>query len=405
MSPRGFRLSAVGRPDDFMPAPPTTSTPLTINVDGGPQSMLGAALLAARTASGLDHAAEALLFLALPTPLDGDAAAAIFQAVRLGKTLRLALDDVSPALFSGEIVAVTQDLRADLPPRLEITAQDRLAALGRATVTCAYHDQTPLEALRAVAARHQLALAGEVNHGGSRQASVQAGESDLAFVRRLALELDAGVVADGSGGLRLVRRGAAGAPRHRLVLGETLLALRLVADATLLPETLTVQGWDPQIQQPLRAAQVSPTVAAPPLETTHRGQVFVADPSLAQEAAVAARLRALLASASRRSVIASGTCSGAVPLRPGDVVAVEGVGPQAAGSYLIERASHVFRLEGGWQTAFVASRQPPVSQEREAPNADRDPGHPGRGAPVRHPRVQPARPVAGLPGIPRRPGG
>ena len=305
-------------------------------------------------------------------------------------------------LFSGEIVAVTQDLRADLPPRLEITAQDRLAALGRATVTCAYHDQTPLEALRAVAARHQLALTGEIGDGGRRQAIVQAGESDLAFVRRLALELDVGIVADEAGGLRLVHRGAAGAPRHRLVLGETLLALRLVADATLLPETLTVQGWDPQTQQPLTAVQVSPTGAAPPLETTHRGQVLVADPSLAQEAAVAARLRALVADADRRSVIATGTCSCAVPLRPGDAVAVDGVGPEAAGSYVIERASHVFSLEEGWQTAFVAGRPPPDSQEREAPNADRDPGNPGRVAPVRGPRVQSARPVAGIPSIPRR---
>jgi phage protein D len=375
---------------------------MAIEVDGTPQPMLVAGLLAARTACGLDHAAEALLVLAMPTPLDGDAAAAIFEAVRLGRTLRLALDDDPPALFSGEIVAVAQELRAHLPPRLEITAQDRLAALGRATVTRAYHDQTLLEALHAVAARHQLALTGEIGDGGRREAIVQAGESDLAFVRRLALELDVGIVAEEAGGLRLVHRGAAGAPRHRLVLGETLLALRLVADATLLPESLTVQGWDPQTQQPVTAVQVTPSVGARPPGTTSRGQVYLADPSLAQEAAVAAQLRALVADAARRSAIATGTCSGAVPLRPGDAVAVEGVGPEAAGSYVIERASHVFSLEEGWQTAFVASRPPPDSQERETPNADRDPGTPGRVAPVRGPRVQPARPVAGIPGIPRR---
>jgi phage protein D len=387
-----------------MPAPSITIATMTIEVDGRPQPMLAAGLLAARMACGLDHAAEALLFLALPTPLDGEAAASVFEAVRLGRTLRLGLGEAVPALFSGEVVAVTQDLRADRAPRLEITAQDGLAALGGATVTRAYHDQTPLEVIRGVAVRHQLVLDGEIGDGGLREVIVQAGESDLAFVRRLALELDAGVVADEAGGLRLVRRGAAGAPRHRLVLGETLLALRLVASATLLPESLTVQGWDPQAQQPLTAVQVTPSVGARPPGTTSRGQVHLADPSLAQETAVAARLRALVADGNRRSVIATGTCSGAITLRPGDAVAVEGVGPEAAGSYLIERASHVFSLKGGWQTSFVASRPPPDSQEREAPNADRDPGNPDRVAPVRGPRGQPARPAPRIPGIRRRPG-
>jgi hypothetical protein len=215
MSPRGFHYAAVGPPEGPMPAPSITSAAMTIEVDGGPHPMLVAGLLAARMACGLDHAAEALLVLDLPTPLDGDAAAAMFEAVRLGRTLQFGVGETAPALFSGEIVAVTQDLRADLPPRLEIVAQDQLAALGRTTVSCAYHDQTPLDALRAVAARHQLALTGEIGDGGRRQAIVQAGESDLAFVRRLALELDVGIVADEAGNLRPVRRRAGSCSARR----------------------------------------------------------------------------------------------------------------------------------------------------------------------------------------------
>ena len=190
----------------------TARDTMSIEVDGRPQPMLVAGLLAARMACGFDHAAEALIVLDLPTPLDGEAAAAVLEAVRLGRTVRLGLGDASPAFFSGEIVAVTQDLRADRAPRLEIAAQDHLAALGRTTVTRAYHDQTPLEAIRAVAARHQPSLAGDIGDGGRREAIVQAGESDLDFIRRLARELDVGLVADEAGGLRLVRRGAAAAP-------------------------------------------------------------------------------------------------------------------------------------------------------------------------------------------------
>jgi phage protein D len=251
-------------------------------------------------------------------------------------------------------------------------------------------------------------VTGDVVDGPPRETAVQAGESDLAFIRRLALELDAAVIADGNG-LRLLRRSAADAPLHRLMLGDTLRALRFMADATALPERLTVQGWDPRTQQALTAHRTTPSVFSPPLQTAAGGRVLVADAALTQAAAVTSRLEALLATRTRRPVTAFGSCAGAVPLQPGDSAAIAGVGPWASGTYTIDAVSHDFSLEEGWQTAFLASLPPPdpVRPEpvrREAPNADRDTRNPPRPDVVRQPAVPTGRPSPSRPAPPRRPG-
>jgi phage protein D len=378
---------------------------VTITVDGRPQPMLAAQLVAASAAGGLAQAATAELVLALPPPLDGDAAASIFATARLGATLRLTVDPDSPALFTGEINALTQDFRADRSPRLEIHAEDRLATLGRTMASGAHHDQTPLAAIRAVVHRHGFRLTGEVVDGDRREVIVQAAESDLAFIRRLAAELDAAVLADDNAALRLVDRSTTPEPQHRLAIGETLLAFRLTADAAALPGTLTMLGWNPWTQQLLRVTRDLPQVVAPPLETTPRGEVLMADPSLAHEAQMAARLRAFLSSANRRSVIATGTCSAAVPLRGGDVVAIDGVGPRAAGAYRIEWARHDFSMDDGWRTSFVASRPMPATGQRGVADADRHAGDSARPDPLPRPPLRPVGPIAGTPGLIRRPGG
>ena len=391
-----------------MPAQPILSVRPTVEIDGTPQPLLADALISAKLEQGLDHAAEAMLVFTMPTPLGEAPAAAVIETARPGRLLRFGLDTGSPALFAGEIVAVTQDLRGDRPPRLEIVAQDRLADLERTTLTTAYLDRTPLGVIQAVADRHQLQLTGDVSDGPPRETTVQAGESDLALIRRLALELDAAVVADGTG-LRLLRRSTAGAPLHRLVLGETLRALRFTADATALPERLTVQGWDPGTQETLIANRATPTVFSPPLQTPARGEDLVADAALTRAAAVTTRLQALLATRMRRPVTATGTCAGAVPLQPGHRAAMAGVGPWASGTYTIEAVSHVFSLEEGWQTAFFASLPPPDPVRpdpvrREAPNADRDTRNPPRPDVVRQPAVPTGRPSPSRRAPPRRPG-
>lgn len=378
---------------------------VTIMIGGRPQPILAAHLVAASATGGLDQAGTARLVLALQPPLDGEAAATIVATARLGATLRLAANGASPALFTGEITALTEDFRADRPPRLEIDAEDRLGILARTIATGAHRDHTPLMAIRAVAQRHGWPLAGDVADGEVRDVIVQAAESDLAFIRRLAAELDAAVLADDDAGLRLVHRSTATEPQHRFALGETLLAFRLTADATALPGTLTVLGWNPWTQQPLRVTRHLPHAVAPPLETTPRGEVIMADPSLAHAAQGAARLRALLASANRRSVIATGTCSVAVPLRGGDAIAIDGVGPRAGGAYRIEWACHDFSMEDGWRTGFVASRPMPATGQRGDADADRHSREPARPGPLPQPPRRPVRPIGGTPDIVRRPGG
>lgn len=386
-----------------MPLQSLTSVLPTIEIDGMPQPSFTAALVSASIEHGLDQPARATLVLALPPPLDSEAATAIVETARISSDLRLTLPSPALPLFQGTIVQVAHDLAADHPPRLEVTAVDALAALDYANATVVYPALTPVEIVRAVAARNGLQVTSEVDDGPERPQTVQAGETDLAFLQRLALALDAGILADGSQ-LRLVRRTSTAAGEQRLVLGENLHRLRVTADATALPRLLGVRGWSPDTQEAVGATRTTPKLPRLPAfdaAPATIGAVHLDDPALSDQPAVTARSAAAHALGLRRLVTATGLVSGQLSLRPGATATLDGVGSHAAGDYTIMQLSRTFDTAQGWQTAFTASRQWPDPSRREPPHADRRPGTPARPAPARRPdpRLLPERPLP-----PRRPG-
>jgi phage protein D len=268
--------------------------------------------------------------------------------------------DDSVPVFSGRISALEAQFGLGGPPRLTVFAEDGMASLRLARRSRVFEDMSAGDVCARVAQDHGLTLAGDTGFGQT-QDWAQVGETDLAFVRRLARRHDRALRLDGRD-LHVGRSVDAGAEPIALHIERDLASLRLLADLAHQCTGVRVTGFD------VAAGEAFDEVATEPGPAAGRGR---RGPALRQETfgeredllshlsartarEASALVQAALDARAARWVVAQGKAIGQPRLRVGADVDLQGAGPRFSNVYAVTCCEHRFTLATGYETDFEA---------------------------------------------------
>jgi phage protein D len=291
--------------------------------------------------------------------------------VDFGRRLKVearALESDPVRIFDGIIYGLGGRGSSSGPRLREGTALDALQPLQMTRRSRSLHDLTPCEAFRLTAADHGLST--DLNLPGSvRDVIVQGKETDLAFLQRLAREVDGEFWVEGS---RLLARAAEDRPGERLTLSAVrdLTEYRVFADLTGQRECVEIRGWSPVLKSALSASadasgltsQSPGTVSGPerlamawpsPLRRPERPvSLGPEDETEAQEMA-SGRLR----SRARGFVELQAELAGDPRVRVGTQVHIGDLGHRLSGVFRVSDVRHSYNSLRGYRTAFRANRR------------------------------------------------
>jgi len=286
------------------------------------------------------------------------------RVLKLGAELRLYGSTVQAAneIFRGKISALEFEAGPGAPLRFTVLAEDALQALRKTRRSAVYEAMSPKEVVQRVAEAHKLRT--EIRDGLTAPSGtwVQMNESDLAFLRRLLDRFDADLQMVGDA-LQVGPRARDDRGRLTLHYPTNLVRLRATADLADQATEVRVAGWDP-----LKGSAVTGTAArgtlgpgegrtgfalvGSALGTTRREHVGHHQPATQAEAEAMAT--AIFSQRARRFMRVTGTAQGNPALRVGTWVALAGVNPLFATSYVVVEACHRYDRIEGYRTDFVA---------------------------------------------------
>src|SRR5262245_56337268 len=278
--------------------------------------------------------------------------------VDFGRALDITMGppDERSLVFSGRITGIEADF-AGTDPTLVLLAEDGLKDLRLTRRTRVFENSTDQAAIEAIAEDHGLTA--EVKLDGPTHGAIsQLNQSDLAFVRDLALPYGADVWLDG----RTLHVGQR--DDEPVVLRYTceLLSVRLLADLALQATEQRVTGWDPETKQAVSesagqsglGAELGQDVGGgdlvsavfgdkprPAIATMHRAV------TVAEAKAIA---KGLYLERARRFVTGTGVVDGLAILRAGRSVSVVDLGPVLDGTYRLSRVLHRYDRAAGFRT-------------------------------------------------------
>lgn len=284
--------------------------------------------------------------------------------VDFGKTVEVSMGppDERSTVFSGKVTGVEAEF-SPAGPTLVLLAEDGLKDLRLTRRTRVFEDSTDKAAIEKIATDHSLGS--EVKLDGPTHGAVsQLNQSDLAFVRDLALPYGADVWLDG----KTLHVGKRTDEPVVLRYGIELLSVRLLADVALQATEQRVTGWDPETKTPVSESAGQSTLGAelgqdkgggdlvsavfggkprPAIATLHRSV------TTAEAQAIA---KGLYLERARRFVTGTGVVDGIAILRAGKSVTVERLGPVLDGTYRLSRVLHRYDRAAGFRTEVDLER-------------------------------------------------
>ncbi|HUU33660.1 MAG TPA: contractile injection system protein, VgrG/Pvc8 family [Vicinamibacterales bacterium] len=327
------------------------------------------------------------------------------QDVAFGRTLTV-WQGIPPStlirMFEGRVHEVGGAYPAASPPAFVIGAEDGLAVFWRRQRTRMFEHMSDAQMIAELAAEHGLTT--DIGLSGSlpvHAATAQLNQSDAAFLADRLAAIGAEMWIDQ--GVLVVTDSGDGAGQT-LSYGQDLLACTVGADLSQQRTAVGVSGWDVHGKQVILAtataadlpADQAGAVSGPHVLDQTFGpavEAFVDEVPATTDGARALAVAHLRASASA-FITGRGLAIGAVALRAGRPVTLQGLGTLFSGAYQVTAVRHEFTLEHGWQTTFDVRRPrlgPAGTARRpeEMTHATRDP-RPGSAAGSRA-RKSPAR--------------
>ncbi len=285
------------------------------------------------------------------------------SSLRLGAEIALYAGDAAAPreLFKGKVSALEMLCDFGKPPELRVLAEDALSAARRGRRSKIYSAMTPADVVNAVAAG--LGLQASVSGLATPNATwAQLNETDLGFLRHLLACFDADVQVVGSQ-LQVSPRQEVRRNGINLVLNNQLSRVRVTADLAHQATAATVAGWNARDGAAVKGEAGSLCGAGPGQgksgldwardvfgeRSEHVGGLAVASQDEARAVAAAA-----LDQRARRFVRAEGSATGNADLRVGSHVSLSGISPQFDNTYYVVRARHLFDMNTGYRTEFLA---------------------------------------------------
>ena len=279
-----------------------------------------------------------------------------------GKAVEVKLGDEK--LFEGRISALDGRFPTQAPPTLVVRAEDRLQDLRMTRRSRLFTQSTLSDIARRVAQDHGLTLDGSFS-GATLAVAAQVNQSDLAFLRGLALREDADLWVEGTT-LKLAARGSRTSSGLTLTWGARLHAFDVSADLAHQRTAVVVGGWDVAGKQALSgraeagvlSGEVGQGDSGPAvLQQAFGERVDTLAHQVAFDAGSArAFAEAHLRTLGRRFVRGHGTADLDARLRVGRRVQLDGLGPLFSGEYSVVAVRHRFDNAAGARTEFTAER-------------------------------------------------
>lgn len=342
------------------------STRPTIRLGGQELPLLSANIVKLRmreTAGGLSSL-EVVLLDILSHP-DGHAGygATRESPIRLGAEIKVYMGEVSgpQEIFDGHITAVEAEVGPEAAPLFTLLAEDKLFKARKTRRTRTFEESSPADLVRTIAGDHGLTP--EIRDGLDAPTGlwVQMNESDLGFLRRILDRFDAD--------LQVVAGALQAGPRARdartsvsLTYGHSLVRARLTADLADQTTEVRVSGFDPATGEAVVATatqgekgpgtgQEGPAILREKFveRREHHGHQGPLTDAEADKIA-----RALYGQRARRFVRVDAAAQGNAAIRVGSHVAIAGVNPFFANTYVVTEATHRFDLANGYLTEFLA---------------------------------------------------
>ena len=288
------------------------------------------------------------------------------RPLRIGATLRMALRS-GERLFDGEVTAVEHEIDGGGGRILRVRAYDRLHRLRKRQRTRALADVSLAELAEEAAAF--IGAGAEHPAGAPRRALViQHDQSDLELLVEMGADCARYLVLD-DGVLRTCTLAGLGEPALPLRPGRELLQGRACVSAESLRSSTLAHAWDPA-----RAAAVEARVGLASQDAEELrdagltafdglGERILVDRLGADRAEAEALAQADLDRAAQGQLVLNAVAEGDPRLRPGRLVALEGLGEAVDGAVCITRAAHVFDTARGY-VVEVGSAPPPRAPRR-----------------------------------------
>lgn len=282
--------------------------------------------------------------------------------IQEGAPVKIAMGwtETGDPVFAGEVLGIELEVSSSASPRIAIRGFDRLHRLARARRSRAFALKRDSEIAGDLALEHGLRLVGPqtpVIH----PYVLQAEQTDLAFLRARARPLGYVVRVDDTA-LHFAPRDLTGSPVVTAALGDNLLSFFVRTSALGLAGAAEARGWDPATQKAIvaRATKVPSLMGGKTAGFRRADDSFAAQVTRADGPIVIADDATLTAagvfeSAALDHVVCEGKMLGAAVLRPGDILAVTGVGKRFSGNYWLTRVVHRYD-HAGFTTAFDGRR-------------------------------------------------
>ncbi len=351
-----------------MPTTPLAAATPTLDLDGNRDDRLTGQLVAMSVTDSIDGLSSAELLVHNAGTVDGRPGHLFFDRASVDYGTALAIDagtgDRAGRIFDGVVTAMRGEFPGDGTPRLGVLAEDRLQDLRMTRRTRTFEDLTDADIINRIASDHGLRSDVTVD-GPSHRIVAQLNQSDLAFVRRRAMLLNAEIWLDGTT-LSVGPRTDRATEPIVLSYGQNLRELTVTGDLVHQRTAVRVSGWDVSAKEAIvgeggataLAAELGDRTSGPDVLEAAVGPrpeqlAHLAPATLEQATAYAEAEYARLA---RRFVTGDGIVDGDARIRVGATVELAGVGPLFDGPYAVVETRHLFDVGLGYRTMLSIER-------------------------------------------------
>jgi Bacteriophage probable baseplate hub protein len=284
------------------------------------------------------------------------------QTIDFGKTVKIKLD--SDTIFEGRITGIEAEFPDGDEPRIIILAEDKFQDLRMKRRTRTFDDMSDSDIAGRIAGDH--GLTSDVSMSGpTHKVVAQVNQSDLAFLRERARNVDAELWMDGST-LHVQSHSARGGQPFHLAYGTGLREFRVLADLSLQRTSFSVSGWDVAGKSAI-THEATASVISSELNGDVSGVSILSSkfgerkealahgvPLTSGEAQTAAESYFKLSA--RRFVVGHGVAETDARFHVGKKAEISAVGPLFSGTYYLTEVRHLFDLTRGIRTEFTAQR-------------------------------------------------
>jgi phage protein D len=261
-------------------------------------------------------------------------------------------------VFTGQIAAVEPEF-GEHGVVLAARGYDASHKLHRTSSNQTYQNMTYGDIAQKVISRAGL-RAGTVDSAGGVQDFVQqSGETDWAFLSRLAKRIDFELVAED--GKVHFRKPVAGATVN-LDWGQNLVSFRPRVTGVQQLDDVVVRGWDRKAKQAIQASAKNGTLGSTIgikqsslTSALGKGSVHITDRQVSTDDEAQALADGILSRLANSYVDGDGWCHGNPSLTAGSKVQIGGVGNRFGGTYTLSSTTHVYGGTTGYRTLFTIS--------------------------------------------------